>query len=390
MIPHVTESYSSSRDPPEKAIPVCTLKNFPNAIEHTIQWARDDFEGVFKQQMEDAKSYLAAPDKFFDALEQQPTMASGTVSNVKRILTSDRPSSFRDCLQWARLRFQDLFHNQIKQLLFNFPLDMTDSQGQPFWAGAKRPPNVINYDPADPMHTDFVKAAAALRAKNFGLVAPASISNKEVRDVVATVKIEEFAPKSGVKMAVTEEDKDGGGGGGGDGGEMSLGQMRASLPSVDKVGAIELAPLEFDKDEDLHIEYVTACSNLRATNYKITPSDKHNTKLIAGKIMPAIATTTSMVSGLVCLELYKLVQGKPLDQFKNGFANLALPFFGFSEPIEAPSREHNGNKWNLWSRIDVKDSALTLEGFLKLLKDTHHLDVTMVSCGVSIVYSMFR
>jgi len=34
--------------------------------------------------------------------------------------------------------------------------------------------------------------------------------------------------------------------------------------------------------------------------------------------MPAIATTTSMVAGLVCLEMYKLVQGKPLDQFKNG------------------------------------------------------------------------
>jgi len=45
VIPLITESYSSSRDPPEKAIPVCTLKNFPNAIEHTIQWARDNFEG---------------------------------------------------------------------------------------------------------------------------------------------------------------------------------------------------------------------------------------------------------------------------------------------------------------------------------------------------------
>jgi ubiquitin-activating enzyme E1 len=37
VIPHVTESYSSSQDPPEKSIPFCTLKNFPNAIEHTIQ-----------------------------------------------------------------------------------------------------------------------------------------------------------------------------------------------------------------------------------------------------------------------------------------------------------------------------------------------------------------
>ena len=37
VIPHLTESYSSSQDPPEKSIPICTLKNFPNAIEHTLQ-----------------------------------------------------------------------------------------------------------------------------------------------------------------------------------------------------------------------------------------------------------------------------------------------------------------------------------------------------------------
>jgi hypothetical protein len=43
VLPHLTESYSSSQDPPEKSIPICTLKNFPNAIEHTIQWARDVF-----------------------------------------------------------------------------------------------------------------------------------------------------------------------------------------------------------------------------------------------------------------------------------------------------------------------------------------------------------
>ena len=36
VLPHVTESYASSRDPPEKSFPMCTIKSFPNQIEHTI------------------------------------------------------------------------------------------------------------------------------------------------------------------------------------------------------------------------------------------------------------------------------------------------------------------------------------------------------------------
>ena len=37
VLPDITESYSSSQDPPEKQAPSCTVKSFPNAIAHTIE-----------------------------------------------------------------------------------------------------------------------------------------------------------------------------------------------------------------------------------------------------------------------------------------------------------------------------------------------------------------
>ena len=46
VVPFKTENYGASRDPPEKSIPVCTLKHFPNQIDHTLQWAREWFEEV--------------------------------------------------------------------------------------------------------------------------------------------------------------------------------------------------------------------------------------------------------------------------------------------------------------------------------------------------------
>ena len=58
VVPQLTENYGASRDPPEQDIPLCTLKNFPNQIEHTLQWARDWFEGIYKQTPSDCNQYL--------------------------------------------------------------------------------------------------------------------------------------------------------------------------------------------------------------------------------------------------------------------------------------------------------------------------------------------
>merc|ERR1712159_410079 len=167
------------------------------------------------------------------------------------------------------------------------------------------------------------------------------------------------------------------------------------LPTPSSLAGYRMTAAEFEKDDDtnFHIDFIAAASNLRASNYKIAEADKLKTKQIAGKIIPAIATTTAMVTGLVCIELLKLLEpDKPIVAFKNAFANLALPFVSFSEPIAAPKNKAGatGIEWSLWDRFDVNlGRDITLVEFLDYFKTQHKLEVSMISSGVSILYSFF-
>lgn len=166
------------------------------------------------------------------------------------------------------------------------------------------------------------------------------------------------------------------------------------MPEPSTVQDLKLTPVEFEKDDDTnhHIDFITAASNLRATNYSIAPADRHKTKFIAGKIIPAIATTTALITGLVIFELYKVIDGKTdIEQYKNGFVNLALPFFGFSEPIASPKGSYLGPNGKvevdkIWGRFEVPD--YTLRELLDEFK-AKGLEISMLSSGVSLLYASF-
>lgn len=167
--------------------------------------------------------------------------------------------------------------------------------------------------------------------------------------------------------------------------------MIKELPKQEELKGLVIHPQEFEKDDDsnFHMDFIVAASNLRASNYSIPLADRHKSKLIAGKIIPAIATTTSVVAGLVCFELIKLALGvKDIAFYKNGFVNLALPFFGFSEPIAASKQKYYDTEWTLWDRFEVKGN-MTLGAFLDHFQQKYNLKVTMVTQGVCMLYAFF-
>jgi len=392
VVPFLTESYGSSRDPPEKSIPICTLHHFPNVIEHTIQWARDVFEGLYHNQAETVNSYLTN-STFFAGLEKQSSGSKiETLSTIKSCLVEDRPKTYEDCIQWARLKYEEYFNNNIQQLLFNFPTDMLTSNGAKFWSGPKRAPSPLTFNPNDETDMLFVSAAAALRAETFGI--PVERDDADyLAQTVSQVKLPAFVPKKNVKIAATDaeveanktapppEDDD-----------RIIERLTQEIPSPEKYDSFKMKAIDFEKDDDTnhHIDFITATANLRAKNYSITVADKHKVKGIAGKIIPAMVTTTAVVSGLDCLELLKVIQQKPLDQYKNGFVNLALPLFAFSEPLAPPKTKVRDDwSWNLWDRIEIDEGDITLQQVMDHIKNKYNLEVTMMSCSASIIYAFF-
>ncbi|KAI5463703.1 ubiquitin-activating enzyme E1 1 [Mariannaea sp. PMI_226] len=392
VLPHLTESYSSSQDPPEKEFPMCTIRSFPNRIEHTIAWAKEYmFERCFVKAPQTVNLYLTQPN-FLEATLKQGGNQKETLETIRNYLTTERPRTFEDCIAWARRLFETEYANKIQQLLYNFPKDVETSTGTPFWSGPKRAPDALKFDTNNPTHLGFVIAGANLHAFNYNIKSPGTDKAIYIREL-ENVIVPDFTPDSNVKIQADDKDPDPNAETGDDDGD-ELEKLTASLPSPNTLSGFQLVPVDFEKDDDSnhHIDFITACSNLRAENYKIEPADRHKTKFIAGKIIPAIATTTALVTGLVVLELFKVIDGKDdLEQYKNGFVNLALPFFGFSEPIASPKVEYKGPNGKvtldkIWDRFEIDD--ITLQELLDNFKE-RGLTISMLSSGVSLLYAAF-
>jgi len=390
VIPKLTENYGASRDPPEKQAPMCTVHSFPHNIDHCLTWARSEFEGMLEKSPAEANAYLADPSKYVDSVRTSADAAAREqLAKVVDVLCTEQVSSFDDCLAWGRKKFEEYFHDRVAQLVFTFPEDAVTSTGAPFWSAPKRCPHPLKFDAEDVSQASFIQAAAILKAEVHGIARPDWATDPAaVAAAAAKVDVPEFVPKAGVKIETDPKAEAAGPAAAMDDEgviERLVSQLQAGTAGLP--AGYKLSPVQFEKDDDTnyHMEMIAGLANMRARNYAIQEVDKLKAKLIAGRIIPAIATATALATGLVCLELYKVVAKKPLESYRNTFANLALPLFAMAEPIPPKNFKHHDLTWSLWDRW-ILEGDLTVSEVLKWFDD-RGLTAYSISCGQSLLYN---
>eukprot|EP00898_Chlorokybus_atmophyticus_P002590 jgi/Chlat1/3331/Chrsp222S03397 len=388
VIPRLTENYGASRDPPEKQAPMCTVHSFPHNIDHCLTWARSEFEGLFEKTPTEANLFLNKPEDYVKSMKQAAdAQARESLERVVECLVTERCTTYEDCIAWARNKFEDYFANRVKQLTFNFPEDAATSTGALFWSAPKRFPRPLQFSTDDASHFTFMQAAANLRAQVYNIPRPAWASDRQrLSEAINNVVVPEFVPKSGVKIvtdekatSVSQYDDD----------ESVIDKFLNELQthSKDLPQTFRVSPIEFEKDDDtnFHMDLIAGLANMRARNYSIEEVDKLKAKFIAGRIVPAIATTTALATGLVCLELYKAVQSKPIESYRNSFVNLAVPLFAMAEPIAPKKITFNDLEWSIWDRWII-EGDVTLRELLEWFA-AKKLIAYSISCGQSLLYS---
>lgn len=378
IIPRISEHYGASQDQQEKSFPVCTIKNFPNSIEHTIHWARDDFEELFTNMPNDWNRYIKNPN----VIESMSPNEKGEFINNINYMWSYKPKNFNSCVIWAIERFYDKFNHQIKQLLHSYPKDTSTSVGSNFWSGGKRCPDEIDLDISSVLHNEYIYHTSILLAQMFNITLPDNISDICL-DKQKKYEHKTFIASDNVKTAANDEEEK----------EMEKNRFididGSNLPNSNELKQYSVNSIEFEKDDDNnhHIDYITATSNLRAVNYKIDPTDKYNTKLIAGKIIPAISTTTSIVSGLVIIEIIKHILGKnKLQEFKNTFINLALGLTLQSEPMPSICNKINSKSYTPWDYYEINQNIL-IEDLFKSLSKEYGSEIDTIMYGSKMLIS---
>ena len=352
---------------------MCTLKNFPTEIEHCIEWSKNIFNEIFFGYIKDIKLIIEDSSKFYYLLEEEKNTDELylKIEIFKCLLDIlKNPNNFM-IIKLEVFVFNYYFDFKIKKLLKEY-------ENQSYVFEHNRKPSSINIDFNDEDNNLYFKSFYSILSdiinsnKDYELKEIISIVNQ----ISLNIEVESFDKNKlieGLKSIITKDVK-----------QNSL--------LIEKIKSLKPMIFEKDSDENNHINFMLAISNLRAKNYNIKKTNFLRVKEIAGNIIPAIASTTAAITGLNCLQIYEILIKSDIDinKLRSSAINLGTSEFDLSIPEEvryikdipktksSPEYKVIPQPFTVWDKIDIGPN-LTVKQLIDDFKKRYDIDIDYIN-----------
>jgi ubiquitin-activating enzyme E1 len=361
IIPHLTESYQSSKnDASEEEIPLCTLKSFPFKPQHTIQWGRELFEDTFNIVPSIINKYI---ENEYEKLNKETDIK---LLEIYKLLYKFKDFKLNEetLLIQSRILFNDNFVKSVQNII---------NENKNKLENTNKMPIMLNDDSYE---QNFISSTFEMYNQIFNTTL---IYNREE---LQCINYDNYEVKNIENLKRLE-------------------LQNEIYKILEQFKIYKINCIEFEKDDDSlhHVQWITCCANIRNYQYSIGQIDEYETKKIAGKIIPALITTTAVISGYQVIEMIKIIKlyydkkylsnkdDKDIEIYKNRYINLNLNYHIGNDPTkcikyylnEEEKIDENNNYLTLWTRF-ICESNNTKEILKEIsLKTMGHLNVYLLT-----------
>ncbi|ORX85343.1 hypothetical protein BCR32DRAFT_229799 [Anaeromyces robustus] len=250
---NVTECFECQPKPTPKTFPICTIRSTPSAPIHCIVWA---------------KNYLFA-ELFGKSEDNDEIDEEVTEENNKEIENLKKESqALKELYQYAGTPeysekvFDKVFNQDINRLL----------KMENLWKTRTKP---------TPINTEQYK-----KALEINMDVDEDKNDSKIKDDQKIYSIEENINmfKECLELLV---------------------QRQLKGKKIDPEFS-----MSFEKDDDIIMKFVAATANIRAHIFSIEQLNRFKIKEIAGNIIASIATTNAIISGIIIMDAYKILNNQ--------------------------------------------------------------------------------
>ena len=338
ILPYLTETYESNKHISQENIPLCTIKSFPYKVEHNIQWATELFYNEFNENLKLLNHYCNNTHLINDLTLEEQTKLKYCFIKYKNYKSTN---NFDYILSFI---FYEYYINNITNISKQYKEEDLLHKNLPIYINVN---NEIN--------KNFIKDYLINGYNILNLIFDTNlnISNYELLYI-------DFNYDTSIENIIE---------------------------NINIFNNIQY--LDFNKDNLLHINFLTSITNLRNIQYNIKTTDNYEVMLIAGKIIPALITTTSLIAGFQIIEYLKYIihsDNIDLELFNNKYVNLGNNYIDSIEPNKCKIIKIGKFNYSEWNNIITVNTNIT-QDIINYLQNYLNTDIEFMTFnGNNIIY----